>query len=276
VTVPASTLTVNTQYKWTITPDSTASTPVWSKETAFWAYATPTLVFSATPTTISAKSYEFELLYTGTSPLKRWKMVWYDSLNEVVEDSGWTSSGNLTHTFDGFADGETASVKGFLENQIGQEVVTSLLTFSISYSKPSVNINGILTSDNNTSVLTSTWGNAVRIQGNHSSTPVYETAFLFDGNDALALGSGDSIYYELDILENYSTTFLCKPASGFTGVLCKMENSVESTYYEVGYDGARFYYDINGYVGYSPLFTIGTSIFLICIHPTSIYVKLVE
>jgi len=288
IVIPASTMTAGTQYKWTVSPNYTSATPVISKETQFFAYSNPTLVFSSTPTTVTTKSREFQLIYTQAQSVapKKWKMIWYDSLGEVLEDSGWIASGNLKYTFDGFISGNTYSVKGFLENQVGFLVETASYIFTVSYSQPTLNVRSSITVNNDTSVITSRWINAVQLEGVVTGGYNYVNNFLATDYIALHLNSGSDILFDVDIPLNFSATFLIQVALGFTGDFCKLGDN-----YYIGYDGTRFYTNINGYITYSIPYELTMTllddatpleddtllgrnrIFFICILPTSILIR---
>lgn len=255
--VPSGTLTAGTQYKWTISPNYTAATPILSKETQFYAYSAPTLVFSATPASITAKSHEFVLVYTQAQSVapKRWKIIWYDSNSEILEDSGWSTSGNLKHTFDGFSSGSSYSVKGFLENQVGTLIETALYSFTVTYAQPTLNVRSNISINNETSVITSSWTQAIQVAGTPTGTYEYVPNFLVTDNIALHLNTSANVLFNVNIPLNFTAKFLIQVASGFVGVFCKLGDN-----YSIGYDGTRFYTDINGYITYSDPYDLTSTV----------------
>jgi len=199
-TVPSGTLTNGTQYKWLITTNPTASTPTYSKETPFWSYSTPVVTFNATPTTISAKSYNFVCTYTQAenSAFKKWKMIWYDVSNTIIEDSGWSYSGYISYTFDGFLDGNSYKVKCFVETQLGTLVDTGYYQFAVDYAAPNLQIIPDATLKPEIGAVEVFWGRAVQITGAYTgATPTYVTDFMVTGNNALGLNSSsDTVYFD--------------------------------------------------------------------------------
>jgi len=273
VPVASGTLTAGTQYKWVVTPDSTAATPLWSKETQFYVYAQPTIVFSATPSTITEKSYEFQMTYTQAQSIgiKKWKMIWYDSTSVIIEDSGWQSTGSLKYTFDGFGNGETYSVKGFIENQVGTEIETAVLTFVVAYAPPSLNVRSSITIDNETSAITSSWVSAIQISGTPTGTYSYINDFLYTDAVALELETSASILFDVDIPLIFCGTFLIWLPVGFDGLFCQIGDT-----YDIGYDDTqqRFYSDLNGYIIYSDVYDLTDNvIYMVGVFPTNILIR---
>jgi len=199
-TVPSGTLTNGNQYKWIMTTNPSSATPVYSKETPFWAYSYPTVVFNSTPTTITAKSYNFTCTYTQAQsvPFAKWKMVWYDVANTIIEDSGWSYSGNISYTFDGFLDTESYKVKCFVESQLGTLIDTGYYQFLVDYASPNLNIvpDAILIPE--VGAVDVRWGRAVQITGSYTgATPTYISNFMVTGNNALSLASAsDTVYFD--------------------------------------------------------------------------------
>ena len=211
-TVPSGTLTNGNQYKWAITTNPSAATPVYSKETAFWAYSTPTVVFNSTPTTITAKSYNFVCTYTQAQsvPFTKWRMIWYDVSNSIIEDSGWNYSGYISHTFDGFTDTATYKVKCFVENQVGVIVDTDFYIFLVDYSAPNIDVSPVTTLYPDIGAVEVAWGRAVQITGDSTGTIGYYPDFMVPGNFGLALDSSTpTVYFDnLNIPASFTTKFV--------------------------------------------------------------------
>ena len=274
-TVPSGTLTNGTQYKWLITTNPTASTPTYSKETPFWSYSTPVVTFNATPTTISAKSYNFVCTYTQAenSAFKKWKMIWYDVSNTIIEDSGWSYSGYISYTFDGFLDGNSYKVKCFVETQLGTLVDTGYYQFAVDYAAPNLQIIPDATLKPEIGAVEVFWGRAVQITGAYTgATPTYVTDFMVTGNNALRLNSSsDTVYFDnLSIPSVFTVKTVWQPETGFVGNIIILDDNK----YILSYDGTRF--SLSGTLFpstiYSPLITLNTNPYLIALLQNKAYI----
>ena len=276
-TVPSGTLTNGNQYKWLITTNPSSATPVYSKETPFWAYSTPTVVFNSTPTTITAKSYNFTCTYTQAQsvPFAKWKMVWYDITNTIIEDSGWSYSGNISYTFDGFVDSNSYKVKCYVESQLGTLIDTGYYQFLVDYASPNLNIVPDATLNSETGSVDVKWGRAVQITGSYTgATPTYIDNFMIAGNKALSLASAsDSVYFEnLSIPVGSTIKFVWQQSSFATGPIITLDNgglilSYSTSAQTFSLSGTSFPSTL-----YSSPIVLNTNPYLIAILTTKVYI----
>jgi hypothetical protein len=276
-TVPSGTLTNGTQYKWTITTNPSAATPVYSKETPFWAYSTPTVVFSSTPATITAKSYNFVCTYTQAQsvPFTKWKMVWYDVSNNIIEDSGWNFSGYISYTFDGFIDGDSYKVKCFVENQVGTVIDTGFYQFIVDYAAPNLNIIPDVISMPEIGAVDVRWGRAVQITGViGAGTPTYISNFMVTGNYALSLNPSSNVYFDnLAMPSDFMIKFVWQPAATpTTGPII----SLDDTKYILSYNNTTKRFSLSGTsfpsTLYSSVVILNSNPYLIALFSTKAYI----
>ena len=276
-TVPSGTLTNGNQYKWIMTTNPSSATPVYSKETPFWAYSYPAVVFNSTPTTITAKSYNFTCTYTQAQsvPFAKWKMVWYDVANTIIEDSGWSYSGNIGYTFDGFLDTENYKVKCFVESQLGTLIDTGYYQFDVDYAAPNLNIvpDAILIPE--VGAVDVRWGRAVQITGSYTgATPTYISNFMVSGNYALSLARAiDTVYFDnLAIPTGSTIKFVWQQNTFATGPIVSLDNgalvlSYDTTSKIFSLSGTSFPSTLN-----SLAVTLNTDPYLIVIQTTKAYI----
>ncbi len=262
------------ELKWTLTTWETtgSATSATTREVPFFAYSTPTATFQTIPSPITAKSYEFIVDYTQAEsiPLEKWKMIWYDSDSNIIEETDWSFSGSVVHTFDGFSNNETYKIKAIINSQVGYSTDTGMYSFTVEYDNTLLNISASTELLEESGAIKVSWSEAIVIPAVYggSSTPCIEDDFLYDDNHILQINSGDTIAWGVDIPLGFTCTFRWTPASGFDGIICNMDDS-----YIFGYTDERFYYTINEITNYSVPSTITGKTYLIALFPTYVYIQ---
>lgn len=279
-TITGGTVTYKGEVKWVLTVGN-GSTIADSNEIPFWNFTIPAYTMTV-PATITTKSYEFVATYSqleGVS-MQRFKFIWYDDSDEILQDSDWIYSANTRYTFDGFITGETYKVESVVTTEYNLEVTTGKKTFDILYSEPNLIIKPDVTTNNyrcdcaDTSEVDVSWAEAVKIDGHSTGSINYVPDFIYEGDYGLHLSSGATVYWDVDIPLDFTCTFVLQLSTGFTGVFCKLTDiGVE---YSVGYDGNAFYFDNNGIIGYGLVHPITINPFLVAIRPTDIYVRYLD
>lgn len=270
-TLSSGVLTNGTQYFWTVTTYQGASSAI-SIPATFWANANATLTMSV-PSVITAQSYTFTATYTQSNgvALSYYYFVLSDSSGEL-ERTNFVFSGNVQNTFSGFVSGNNYSTQVFGVTEKGYEFSSPVYSFSVSYSKPNINITPTITQDCKTGIGTMTWGEVTQINGNVSGTYSYLQNYGLAENWALNLDSGSYYYATLSISSVFNTVVACKPNGITNGVRILQEGSYGN--YEIGYDSSinRFYFNIGGVIGYSQIIPFPTTEFHFILNPTKAYV----
>lgn len=105
----------------------------------FRARQTPTLVMEKIPSQINAKSYTFKATYSQVQNVgyKYFEWTIYDSVGNVLNQSGQINVGEIIYTFDGFLNNTIYGVGLTLENQDGTVITLQPTYFDVLYGLPS-------------------------------------------------------------------------------------------------------------------------------------------
>lgn len=105
----------------------------------FRARQTPTLVMEKIPSQINAKSYTFKATYSQAQNVgyKYFEWTIYDSVGNILNQSGQINVGEIIYTFDGFLNNTIYGVGLILENQDGTVITLQPTYFDVSYDLPS-------------------------------------------------------------------------------------------------------------------------------------------
>lgn len=251
LTVPllVNTLVNGTEYKWDITTYDGAQSAT-SIQSVFKCNSLASLS-STIPSTITSQSYDFTFVYSQSEniPLKYHSFIYYDVNNNIIKQTDNDYSGRLTNKFNGFISGSTYSIKCIGETQNNVLVESPKYTFSVSYSKPNINITPVINQDKNTSIVEFIIGELVQITATSSGTYSYLQNYGITDNVALQLDSGSWIQYPLNVPIGFNCSFMINLTNFTVGKFIEFIGLDGN--YEIGYDGNRFYYNNKGTLAYS-------------------------
>lgn len=269
------TLTNGIEYKFVFLTKDGVNTAT-SDEVAFITNATATITFIV-PATITTPSYKFSPIYNQSDGVgvEYVYYVFYDANDKVLIQTDKQYTSNISYTFEGFVDNTNYKVKLFGRTQNSVLFESSLISFYVDYSAPSVNLLPTVTQDCKTGNVTVVWGKGVVIvSGTSSGTISYTNDWYALGNKALLMNSGASVNWNLGIPQVFHAKFDYQKQTGFTtGKIAKLTGTGQS--YEFGYDSSvsRFYIQIGVAYGYSDVMPLPTIPFEVILRPTDAYIK---
>lgn len=222
-----------------------------SDEIAFNVYNIPTITLTVGE--ITAQSTTFAPVYSHPQGvlINKFQAFLYDSTNTLIDNSNVIYSSNIKYTFDGFLSGSSYGVRFIATNNVGQEIDTGVIVFSVLYSSPSLIIKASAENICKDSCIKVSWGNLIQIVGSATGTYDYIEGYLTLVDYGLDLDIGSTLSYEDIIMENGSDlpTFIWQPKNiSFTGIIAEFTNSVTSSFVKIYYDGTRFYQDRDGVI----------------------------
>ena len=223
----------------------------------------PTISFSpVVPSVITTPSYTFIGNYSQAEgvAVKNYEIKVYDKNGKQWATSGLVTSSpnNIRYTVNGLISGESYSVEitGATQQDVAFSSGTS--SFDVTYIVPASLAHPRATLNPDSSV-TINWGNVVSVIGTTDGSTSYENNFLYGGNVGLNLDSGASVNFELDFSAPFTAHWIQELASGFTGDFAEIEDTSETNFIYYGYDGTKFYLNINGDYYYSSLESLATN-----------------
>lgn len=255
-------------YKW-ILQVWNGSENVTSGETLFYAESLPVIGLTI-PTTVTSKSISLISTYMqteGISP-KKFKYIWYDNLDNIIKDTGWIFSGNLSYDFDGLDNNSSYKIECMIETLSGVIGTSGKKAFAVTYVQPSLTIVPETTLLPNLSAIKVKWSKVITRVGATTGTTSYIPNFLKDGNYGLQIDADSKLEYNFTIPKDFTVTNITKFPVGFSGIFCQLDSD-----YSIGYDGSRFYFNNAGIIEYGTAVSIDVNPFFICIRPTSIIIK---
>ena len=237
-------LTNGIQYKWTLEIWSDTLSAI-SRETPFYCYATPTLI-STVPELITLKKYTFQSVYTQAEniPINRWYMVFMDIFDNIILQTPYSYSGNISYEYDGFVSSQTYKIYTIVENQMNVITQSPIYTFNVSYSAPSINFVPNVTLLEDLSAVKINWSNPVQVNGVVTGTSSYVQDLFTQGNVGLKLNDASYVEFNVGIPLNFTTIIDYIPDETFTGGKILEHINDEGITYEIGYDSVLgcFYY----------------------------------
>ena len=113
---------------------------VLSSDYLFSARSTASLSIDNIPEVINSKTYTFTGNYTQEQGINYKYFIWtlYDEAENELATTGEITTGSISYTFDGFANGETYGVGLTLENQDGTILSVPAQYFTVSYQQPEI------------------------------------------------------------------------------------------------------------------------------------------
>ena len=211
-TISGGTITYRGQIKWTIEVGNGTST-LTSSETPFWNWSDPVYTMTV-PATITTKSYQFTAAYSQAQSISilKFKFIWYDDNDVILQDAGWIYSADTKYTFDGFITGNDYKVESIAVDEYNYSVSTGKQTFTVLYPAPAVLMTPDAVQYDATSFVDVNWSKAVSIPGYTTGTYQFVDDFLVPGNHGLHLDSGSTIYWNVDIPIDFTGTFVLQLA----------------------------------------------------------------
>jgi len=277
ITVPSTSGCVNgNEYTWILTYGDGENNKI-SMEIPFTASSTPIMTITV-PATITTFGYEFVGVYSQDEGVNidNWYFQIYDSNDMIVSTTDISYSADIRHTFRGFEDGESYSIKGFGVTQDGQEFESTLYTFNVDYGLSS-NIYLNSASYNSDYVANLIATNQVELEGFVTGNSSYASINYGGGvtSTSLVLDASATLSYDVSIPDSFTISFNKFFEAGYTGNILTIEES-GVTKFTVGYDNTNFfYYMSDGIIIDNVEYTIASDKgYLITITPTSIYVKI--
>lgn len=248
-----------------------------SDEIPFSAYSVPTA--SLTVGTLTTQSHEFVPTYTHTQGIlvNKFQAFLYNEDGDVLDSSDEIYSSNVRYTFDGFLSGNTYGVKFVITNNAGQECNTGIVSFSVSYSSPSLIITADAENICKDSCIKISWGNLVQIIGEVTGDSTYIENYLTLGDYGLSLDISAILEYAGVGMEVGGTLpiFIWQPiTTSFTGIIAEFTNTDTMEYVKIYYDGSKFYQDRNGVIMNNLPFALTTdTAYLIAVIGNDLYTK---
>jgi hypothetical protein len=252
----------------------------------FNASTPPSISFTPiVPSTITTPSYEFINSYSQAEGVmvKYWEIKLYDSTviqtdidngtAKYLLTSGQTWTNNIRYTFNGLISTYSYKVQTTGLTQQNIAFATPLTSFNVSYTVPAALTHPSATMRSDTSILVD-WGNISAITGTTSGTVSYEPNFLSSGNVALNMAAGAYVQFTLDFNAPFTKVWLDKRPAGFTGDMGEIKNTAGTNYVRLGYDGTRFYMNINGDYYYDAAETLTTNPYILGIISDGISIRI--
>jgi hypothetical protein len=241
-TVPASTLTANTAYKWKVTVF--AGTPSIDSEYVFFIANTAPSVTLSVPATITNQNYTFTATYTlatGAS-IEKFKFILYDDASEIVDDTDYIYSYNTTYTFTGLVNLQSYSIECIITDSNGLTGTSGAQAFTVSYTVPNTIPLLTVTPDNDNGYIQLNWSDIIQITAVATGSVSFTTGKYLQG--ALIPDSASNIVATQTIPIGFTFSYWVKLPTGFYGDFL----SLGTDEYVVGYDGSRFYYTCQGFM----------------------------
>lgn len=264
-------MTNGSEYVWNIQLYETISAiPISSTNYYFKAYKTPTLTISNFVSTINSKNYEFLGSYSQQQGVPIKYFIWnlYNGNDELLDTTGKINNSNIKYSFDGFLDGNFYKIELMTENQEGIISTTGKNQFDVSYFSPNTSTRAIAEVLNNKSAIKISWDSQSQIIGKSTGDYSILEDTPFVGAESVNVENGE-IYWDLInestpiFIPDQSTTMISVNFPiGFSGDIIELKDTINGTYYKVSCDGSFFYYNINGLLGTSDVYTEGDASFI--------------
>jgi hypothetical protein len=237
------------EYYWKVHLYWTATDYIASQYYTFNASTPPTIAFvPVVPTTITTPSYTFIGTYSQAEgvDVKYFQIDIYNA-GVIVASSGQITStpNNIRFTVNGLISGESYQVQISGMTQQNVSFATSLTSFNVAYTVPVSRANPSATLNDDSSV-TVNWGNIVSITGVITGSSSYESDYLYAGNYGLNLAAGADVQFDLDFTPPFTKEWIVTFPVGFSGVFGEIEDTAGVNYIYFGYDGSKFYINVNG------------------------------
>ena len=243
--LPASTLTNNNIYKYTIETFSGASSAK-SNWILFYCNAPATLTIAATPSSVQQYTFVANYAQAQDVPIRTYEALLFLAATPTtpIAESGivypTTLVGNgdtISWLFDGMESPQDYSIQFKATTQRGEEIETLITTFHIEFIYPTSIPALTVTPDNSDGSVTLNWVALVQKLGFTTGTFSY-VAGKFD--DGIQLDAGTILYYPTETIPDDATTyFWVKLPVGYNGTLLQFGEDAE-TGMRVFFTGTKF------------------------------------
>ncbi len=261
------------EYKWSLTY-SNGSESVTSQEKLFYAAESASFTISI-PATIEAQGYTFDGTYSQPDGVgvRYWYYELYDEDDGLLQRSRKVYSSNISLLVNGFLDGYTYKIKGFLETKQGIQISTDTYEFLVDYTPGELQI-VLQTVYDETRTAPHFLIPKGEVEGDYSYYPD-----LFENdNYGIELDTEAILYYDLSTTlgDDFTVYLDVIITTEFSGDIIKILNTTTGEYYLVGYDDTleQFYFDVDGTITYSEeLYAVSQKVYLVVITPTDMDVS---
>lgn len=244
---------------WIMKYSSDGITYVESFPEFFKYVVTPTLTLDI-PATVTSQRKETIGTYTQSQSYKYkyWYYEYYDSDNNIILKTSKNTSTTIKHTFEGFRNGLTYSMKAFVVLDYDTIYESVLYNFSVSFSVPILEVVPTVTFLNDSGSALIEWAGLTQITGIlESGSGSYVSDFLFLGNTGYDLSLDGKISYSGLDMTDLSSKWYERTFSSITydGAIIDFENTINGDILTIGRDSTigAFYKDINGVKTYSTI-----------------------
>ena len=273
-------------YYWFVRLYWTSTDYTASDYKTFIASTPPTCIFAPNiPSTITTPSYTFISSYDQAEGIgvKYYQTNVYDGSYDgttnpsahLIGTSGVIEEypNNIRYTFNGLVSRQSYKVQTVGMTQGGVEFATPLTSFDVAYIVPTTlaNPNAVQNPDSSVSI---TWPNIVSIEGTTDGVVAYEPNFVYTGNYGLNMDTGAYVEFVVDFSPPFTAHWLVKSPTDFTGVFGVISDSAGMYYASLGYDGTRFYLDIDGNLFYDPNEALADNVYIVSIIHNGISIRI--
>ena len=265
----------NSEYKWQLTVWN-GTDYISTREIRFDAYTDPVVSITITsPVTSSSLDISPSYTQAESKDVTFYTYNLYDDSSELIFTSDEIFSFDLDYTLTGLVNGESYTIQLLGETEVGNTFIATE-SFNVAYSQPEVLITPTVTQDSDTSIVTVDWGEIIQITGTESNitNPVTYVNGLSDiTKKSCSIPNNEYIDFAVDIPQDFSTTFLWKGESTFSGKICDLFGGDG---YEFGYDNSlnNFYAIVNTVRFDSLKYTVdNTKIYLITLTNDNVFIK---
>ena len=248
-----------------------------SDQIPFSIYDVPTLTLE--PPQITSRVYDFVPKYEHPQniPVNHYKVVVYDG-EEISDETGEIYSSNMKYRANGLIPGNEVSIEFIATNDIGQVCSTGRVQLSVNYDIALLDIQPVAENNSEKAAVELAWDKLVQIIGATTGRIYYQYDYMKEGNIALKLYDNATLTFDgIGVSAQGSPPlFTFSPENkSFNGPIFRLNNSENpKQYYEVGYDGYRFYRNINGLYFYDSYIDLNPQkVYLVACLQDKIYVK---
>jgi hypothetical protein len=177
--LPASSLTTNKYYKWTIDVYNDFFSYVSSSMTLFRTNVVPTLSVNAFPNPLTTQQYEFEATYSQSEGIdvRQYKFQLLDSGDEVVYDTGYIYGDELKSTITGLLRETNYKIKCIVVAQNGVMVESAAVSFAVAYDLPDSIQQLVVTPINEKGSIELNWENIRHVSGVINGSYEYHSSY---------------------------------------------------------------------------------------------------
>ena len=245
----------------------------------FNASSPPSIDFATSvPSTITTPAYTFIGSYSQAEgvQVKYFEIILRGNNGQTLATSGRVSDSpnNIRHRFNGLISGQSYSVQIIGATQQDVEFATGITPFNVLYIVPKALVNPKATLNPDSSITIDT-GKIYAINGTTNGNVSYEPNYLYTGNVGLNLEDEDAnVQFEVNFSPPFTAHWLISIPIDFSGVLGIIRGIDDIYYASLGYDGTRFYLDVNGDLYYDTAHALSGGVYIVGIIHDGITIKI--